>query len=317
MQGVNFVEDGKALYGSVGAAASFAHVRALGADTVALIPFLWQPTPASPDLVMGSAVPLDRLRAGIRQAHAAGLKVLLKPHIWIPEHWAGQVRMGNDADWTAWFGRYRALLTTLATLADEEKVEMLAIGTELEGTSQRPEWQVVITDIRARYHGPLTYVAHGREEMAKVPFWGRLDMAGVSVYPPLGPSAAAADLAKPIDAEAQALAAAFKATGKPGLVAELGLRSAEGAQARPWESAEERAATPDPVLQARVLALWAQSLGRVGIGNVLLWRWISDPDAGGARDTDFTIQNKTAEGVAFLWFQHGVVSNRSGGQMRP
>jgi hypothetical protein len=238
LQGVNFVEDGKALYGSMVAAQSFSRVRELGADTV---------------------------------------------------------------------------LTTLATLANEEKVEMLAIGTELEGTSARPEWQAVITDIRARYHGPLTYIAHGREEMAKVPFWSRLDYAGVSLYPSLGTSADTGDMAKAIEAETKAVAAAFAATGKPGLIGELGLRSAVGAQAKPWESAEERQAAPDPRLQARVLALWAGALDRAGLGNVLLWRWISDSQAGGPSDTDFTIQNKMAEGVAYAWFLHG---GRSG-QTRP
>jgi hypothetical protein len=30
---------------------------------------------------------------------------------------------------------------------------------------------------------------------------------------------------------------------------------------------------------------------------VLIWRWLSDPSAGGLADTDFTVQGKPAEGV--------------------
>jgi hypothetical protein len=30
---------------------------------------------------------------------------------------------------------------------------------------------------------------------------------------------------------------------------------------------------------------------------VLIWRWFTDPAAGGPADTDFTVQGKPAEGV--------------------
>jgi hypothetical protein len=81
------------------------------------------------------------------------------------------------------------------------------------------------------------------------------------------------------------------------LVGEIGLRSAQGAAARPWESAEERAAIPDPLLQAEILADWLAVLDRPVIRGVLVWRWLTDPDAGSATDTDFTVQRKPAEGV--------------------
>jgi hypothetical protein len=86
-------------------------------------------------------------------------------------------------------------------------------------------------------------------------------------------------------------------TGKSVLVAEVGLRSARGAALKPWESAEERVAEPDPVLQAEVLADWLAVLERPSIAGILVWRWFTDPDAGGTADTDFTVQGKPAEGV--------------------
>jgi hypothetical protein len=96
----------------------------------------------------------------------------------------------------------------------------------------------------------------------------------------------------------QAIAARLDAlaarTGKPVIVGEIGLRSARGAAAMPWESAEERAAPPDPPLQADVLGDWLAVLDRPAVRGVLVWRWFTDPDAGGPADTDFTVQGKPA-----------------------
>ena len=41
------------------------------------------------------------LRAAIRDAHALGLAVFVKPHVWVPDNWAGAVAMGSEADWTS------------------------------------------------------------------------------------------------------------------------------------------------------------------------------------------------------------------------
>jgi hypothetical protein len=38
-------------------------------------------------------------------------------------------------------------------------------------------------------------------------------------------------------------------------------------------------------------------LDRPSIHGVMVWRWFTNPNAGGASDTDFTVQGKLAEGV--------------------
>jgi hypothetical protein len=130
-----------------------------------------------------------------------------------------------------------------------------------------------------------------------VPFWDRLDAIGVSLYPPLGVDedrvgriATMRDVAERLDK----LSACFD---KPLIVAEIGVRSAAGAAAKPWESAEERAAPPDAALQAYVLADWFAALDRPTVRSILVWRWLTDPAAGGLADTDFTVQGKPAERV--------------------
>ena len=95
-------------FGSASADLALANAKQLGASAVAVIPFLWQPSPNSPDLVRGKDMDDDELRAAIREAHALGLAVLVKPHVWVPQSWAGAIVMHSDADWRQWFANYRA-----------------------------------------------------------------------------------------------------------------------------------------------------------------------------------------------------------------
>lgn len=151
----------------------------------------------------------------------------------------------------------------------------------------------------------MTYIAHNADGAEAVPFWNKLDAIGVSLYPPLGKDQDRRNHLTTMTANAERLDRLATHNGKPVIVGEIGLRSAVGATAKPWESAEERAAEPDPLLQAQVLGDWLSVLHRPSIRGVLVWRWLTDPNAGGPRDTDFTVQNKPAEGVLLCTFANG------------
>lgn len=289
-RGVNLIATPDAPLGSPACERSLRHLRDLGGNGVALIPFLWQPAPGDPRIVLGDAVSTDQLRAGIRQARSLGLRVLVKPHVWVPQTWAGAIAFTRTDDQAEWLRRYRTLLLDLATLAQTEGADALAIGTELRGVSGDPGWPDLIRDLRDRFRGQITYVAHWDGELDRLPFRPLLDIASISLYPPLGADDAG------LPARIDALAAGLAAQG-PLWIGELGLRSAVNGQAKPWESPEERDATPDGDLQARVLDHWLTALDRHGLHDVLLWRWFSDPAAGGPQDTDFTLQGKPAEAV--------------------
>jgi sugar phosphate isomerase/epimerase len=302
--GFNVIEAPGHPFGSGSATLALTKLKRLGAGAVAIVPFLWQPSPTSPGIVRGTDMSDDELRAAIRDAHAHGLAVLVKPHVWVPNSWAGTVVMASEQDWEEWFANYQRELSRIAQIAEAEKAEALVIGTELSQTSPRPEWNDVIIRTRSVFSGRLLYVAHNVEDAGTVPFWGRLDAIGVSLYPPLGVDSDRDYRRRTMDAIADRLDALAARMGKPVIVAEIGLRSAEGAAAKPWESAEERVAAPDPTLQADVLSDWLAALHRPAISGVLIWRWLSDPDAGGLSDTDFTVQGKPAEHVLMCaWTQ--------------
>ena len=113
----------------------------------------------------------DELRAAIREAHALGLAVLVKPHVWVPQSWAGAVTMHSQADWQQWFASYQREITHIARIAESEKAEALAIGTELSQTILLPQWNDLIVSTREIFSGRLLYVAHNVEEAETVPFW--------------------------------------------------------------------------------------------------------------------------------------------------
>jgi hypothetical protein len=282
-------------FGSATAKVALSNAKRLGARAIAIVPFLWQSEPTSSKLLRGDDMTDTELRAGIRAAHALGLGVLVKPHVWVPERWAGVVAMNSEASWRSWFANYGRELNHIAQIAEEEKAESLAVGTELMATTQRREWNELIAGARAVYSGRLLYVAHNLDEAEVVPFWDQLDAIAVTLYPALGADddrGARRDAMRAIGERLDVLAAR---TGKAIVVGEVGLRSAEGAAARPWESAEERTSAPDPALQAAVISDWLETLDRPSVKGVLIWRWFTDPDAGGSADTDFTVQGKPAE----------------------
>ena len=284
-------------FGSDSARDSLADAKRVGASAIAVVPFLWQPAPGSPDLRRKDDMTDTELHAAIRDAHALGLAVLVKPHVVLPDHWAGAIAMVSPEDWQAWFANYRRELLRIASIAAEEQAEALAIGTELEKTTQRPEWRDLIVAARGVFSGRMLYVAHNVEEAERVRFWDRLDAIGVTLYPPLGADSEPDKRRRIMRGAADRLDALAARIKKSVIVGEIGLRSVEGATARPWESVYERTGDPDPALQAAVLADWLAALDRPAISGILIWCWFTDPYAGGLRDTDFTIQDKPAERV--------------------
>jgi hypothetical protein len=295
LDGFNVIVSPGHPFGSDSAKQALANAKRAGARAVAVVPFFWQASPTSPDLVRGKDMSDDELSSAIRDAHALGLAVVVKPHVWVPNRWAGTIVMTSDRAWQKWFDNYRRELSRIALVAEMQGAEALAFGTELSQTTQRPEWEALIGDTRGIYSGRLFYVAHNVEEAEKVPFWQELDAVGVSLYPPLGSDCDRDGWRMTMRAVADRLDVLATRTGKPIIVAEVGLRSAQGAAAKPWESPEERASNPAPALQAEALLDWLSVLDRPSVKGVLIWRWLTDPDAGGMTDTDFTVQGKTAE----------------------
>ncbi|WP_165421885.1 glycoside hydrolase family 113 [Pseudoxanthomonas winnipegensis] len=300
--GANVKVSEDAPWGSKAAGQSLRNLADAGAQTGLLVAFLWQETPASQTPVLGSDSSVERLRDAVRQTRAAGLRPILKLHVWVPGHWAGEI---DPADKAAWFAAYEKAILPLAAMAREERVEALVLGTELRRLQNAPQWTTLATSVRKVYPGRLVYVADSIDQAEAFPYWSAFDVVGTSLYPAL-PS----DLRERGNAMndvAARLQALSERQQRPAWVAELGLRSASGSLGAPWESPEQRTANVDLALQARVLGEWKQVLARHGVVGIGIWCWYTDPAAGGASDSDFTVQNKPAQAV----FRAGFAPQRS------
>jgi len=154
----------------------------LHASWISQTPFGWQAEPEDTEIETATSGHVlwgesdEGLIETTRLAHARGIRVLLKPHLWLRRGWPGDIAMRREEDWRAWFASYREFILHYADLAQRAGIEALAVGTELGGTTRREaEWRALIADVRARYRGKLTYCANWSEDVEHVAFWDALD----------------------------------------------------------------------------------------------------------------------------------------------
>jgi hypothetical protein len=299
----------------------------LGVNWISQTPFGWCSSPSSREVVRasdGRAYWGERdagLAATAKAARALGIRTLLKPHLWVGRRsWPGDLDMGSEAGWRDWFESYERFLLHYARLAERERFDGLAIGTEIEkSTAQEARWRRLISDVRRVYHGRLTYCANW-ESAERVPFWDALDFIGVQAYYPLSaaknPSENELRAAwRPIAERLRRLSERY---GRRIVFTEVGYRSQEGALAEPWRwdaPGSENLGVQKTAFAALFDSIWAQPW----LEGVFVWKWnprlpAQGPLPGRAR-RDFTPQGKPALDVIRDFYRRegrGPISFRAG-----
>ncbi|HKR65021.1 MAG TPA: hypothetical protein VJZ00_14910, partial [Thermoanaerobaculia bacterium] len=261
-------------YGSEASAESLRELKDLGVGWVSITPFGFHR--GGGELRWGGERVWetdDSLFAVTKQAHALGIKVLLKPHVWGKPDEAGE----------AWLDAYTRFIEHYATIARDANVDAFSIGNELKVASKdEKRWRAIIGRVRAIYRGPLTYGANF-DEVFDVKFWDALDWIGVSGYFPLVEDATPtrASLVRawqPILSRLEALSASAR---KPVLFTEIGYRSADGAAWRQWEiprNAPANAEAQRIAYEAFFETVWP----RPWVAGAYPWKWFSYPHHGSA-----------------------------------
>jgi hypothetical protein len=271
-------------YGSEASSSSLGELRALGVEWVSITPFGFLSGPQATEIRRLRGESDERLHAVTAQAHALGLKVMLKPHLWLRgPHWVGDISQPDEAGWRAFFAAYEEHVVHYAKLGREAGVDALLVGNELAGTTQRDaEWRHLIAAARREYAGPLGYGAN-YSEVERVPFWDALDFIGVSAYFPL--------VDKPAPTKRQMVAAWRPILDRLGALSkrwqrkvvftEIGYPAADWAAWRPWEL--PKGADSNPRLQADAYAAFLEAAWpQPWLGGAYWWKWHSD----GGRDPE-------------------------------
>ncbi len=244
----------------------------------------------------------------IRLAKAAGIKVMLKPQIWVPGSWPGGITFSNESDWRKWEEAYRKFIMYYVELGKESDVEMICIGTEFKQSEVEREsfWRDLIKEIRRSYNGRLTYASNW-DSYTRLPFWDDLDYIGVDAYFPLDESkqpekGTLMEKWKSYDRELKEMYRKFE---KDILFTEFGYMAIEGCAGKTWEL-EPRSHTLPTNQKAQADALDAlfdffedKEYWRGGF----LWKWYPYPGAYQERgDKDYTPQGKKAVEVVKDWY---------------
>ncbi len=250
---------------------------------------------------------------GIRQtiAHAKqlGLKVMLKPHVWIAgQGWAGDFTLDNEKDWQQWEQSYARYLRIMTTIADRMQVDMLCIGTEYrKAVVARPRfWRSLIDTIRQTYKGKLTYAANW-DNYENVVFWDQLDYIGVDAYFPLCEDRTP-DEATLVDAwqtPLKGLKKTQKKFGKPVLFTEYGYQSADYTSRGHWHFGQDKLTVNLQAQRNAYAALYEVFWDEPWFAGGFLWKWFAG-DGSRIREepTGYTPQNKPALEVIRQVYEH-------------
>ena len=279
----------------------------VNANTVAVMPFAFMENLQSPDLKFNierqwRGEKLDGVRETVRLLKKDSLKVMLKPQIWIWKgEFTGYIKMNSEADWKKFEQNYRDFILLYAQLAEEEKLEILAIGTELFGfVNERPDfWRELILEVRKIYKGKLTY-SENWDKADRVPFWKELDFIGVNAYFPLNEESSPnlQQLKDGWKLHKSGLANLSRTSGRQVLFTEYGYRNINFATKSPWDSSREIKGTNNELQANALTALYEEFWAEDWFAGGFLWKWHQDHEqSGGMENNQFTPQNKPAEKV--------------------
>ncbi len=234
----------------------------------------------------------------IRLAKESGLSVMLKPQIYVPGSWIGDLDFETEVEWEEWEENYRTFILHYLRIAIDEEVEIFCLGTENKiSVKKRPQfWINLIEDMRQEFPGLLTYCSNW-DSYSNVVFWPLLDFIGVSAYFPINEDKTPTvnQLVKDWKPIVSKLKDYSNEQGVPMLFTEYGYLSVDGCAGKTWEL-EKKVRRLDINEQAQANALQAlyMAFGKEDFwAGGFLWKWFPENMGHeGYFERDYTPQGK-------------------------
>lgn len=305
----------KSGYGSIKSKSMHDYLKKIGYDSVQLNTFGYMEDRRSTDIYYEHDPTLSNelLIKEIQNLKKTGIKVVLKPHIWIgglsfdPDNWRNKIDFENKNDLEKWFENYSEFIMEQAKLAEELNIELFVIGTELvELAKYKSHWEKLISDIRSVYSGKLTYAAEGRKAK-NVPFWNNLDYIGIDAYFPISnkENPSLDELTEGwerYDSELKKLSDNFN---KKIIFTEIGYKSVEGTAIKPWQWVDNDSVMSEDEQARCYKAMFEFIKNKKYMAGIFVWKYFSDMDSHEERGNikkGFTPYKKEAEKIVSEYF---------------
>jgi hypothetical protein len=304
-KGVSFSAEFPNPYASAGARQMLRTLHADGVNAVALVPYggMQLGSPEVHGFGQHSWESDEGLCELSRLAHAVGIKVMLKPGIWIRGHFGGDIEFPNPTNRRKWFDNYGRFIGRYAKLAAEIHADLFCVGGEFIRMSRYDsQWRRIIANVRKVYPGPVTYAANFGEEFQSLKFWDALDFIGLQEYYPLPDDLSTTAVVEKVEA-------VQKRFHKPVIFTEVGFPSLPGANRHPWQ--DGKPGEPDLQLQARCYRAILKAFYSKPWFQGMYWWKVGTNGFGGPGDTSLTPWGKPAMQVVSEWYQDGSRRNAS------
>ena len=285
------------------APAALDRLRQDGADAVSIMPFAFQKRPESPEIHQIRTDPHGETDEAVFRAielvHARGMAALVKPQIWLPRSFPGEIDFMNEDDWRRWFASYRRFALREAIVAEAARADVFDVGVELTKTERRvDDWRRTILALRAATGAPLVYSCNWASGAVSVPFWDAVDAIGVDLYDPLSknPAASDEDLEKGARRLLAGVSGVAAGASRPYLLTEVGYPSISAAWLSPYEEDVARPFSAED--QSRCArALLRAAAGSPGLAGLFWWKAFSNGRPAGADEKSFNLVGRPVEAV--------------------
>ncbi len=309
---------GKLGYGSEAGFEALIHLKKQGVDYVSITPFGFMESLNSSEVIgtHNSSFRFietdERVTQATAQAKRLGMRVMLKPHIWIK---GGQTRekiAPEDADgraaWDKWWNNHNEWIVYYAKLAAKLDIDSLVIGVELHSAlKNRPDKFIELADaVRRVYKGHITYATNW-DKIAPPEVWKAVDSIGVQLYPPLikkGGRQTDTAMRENLNRHLMRWIEIANGFSKPFVITEFGFRSADGAAFYPYAWPDRKTdEEPDEELQARLYTIFFEEISkREEVKGMFLWKYFTNKGTDEEGPTGFSPRGKLAEKVIRKWY---------------
>ncbi|GAA0757000.1 hypothetical protein GCM10009433_12840 [Psychroflexus lacisalsi] len=288
-------------------------LRDIGSNYIAVMPYAFMPKAEKAQLFFDTkrqwiGETLAGIESDVETLQALGLKVMIKPHIWIASGaFTGNIAMTSEEDWIQFEENYKAYILAFASMAEKNKVSLFCLGTELNSfVSERTEfWCELIEEVKSIYSGKLTY-AENWDKYDDVIFWDSLDYIGIDAYFPISENKTPS--VEKVNFAWHGLKSALKSFSKDYnskiLFTEYGYRSIDYAGKEPWESSRKEVSGNETaqlnLLKGLHQSIWDEDWFAGGF----LWKWFPNYNSDSNRHHNrFTTQGKISESYLKSFFK--------------